>query len=53
METKIKKAIRIAICSAAVALAIAALFYNPAHIFTAGLLFLAGCSVEINEEERV
>lgn len=47
------KAIRIAICSAAVALAVAALIYNPAHLFTAGLLFLAGCGVEVKKEERI
>lgn len=47
------KVLRIATCSAAVALAVAAFIYNPAHLFTAGLLFLAGCSIEIKEEDAI
>lgn len=55
MERKSKKTfvkvIQIVICSAAVGLAVSAMIYNPAHLFTAGLLFLAGCSIETGDEE--
>ena len=42
---------RIAICSIAVALAIAAIFQNPGHLFTAALIFAVGLNVEWKERE--
>lgn len=39
------------ICLGAVALAIAALMYNKAHLFTAALVFAVGLNVEWKEKE--
>lgn len=39
------------ICLGAVALAIGALKYNKAHLFTAALVFAVGLNVEFKERE--
>lgn len=42
------------ICLGAVALAIGALMYNKAHLFTAGVVFAAGLNVKwIRKEDRL
>lgn len=44
---------RVAICALAVALGVAALFYNKAHCFTAALIFAVGLNVEWKNREDV
>lgn len=47
------KITRVAICSFAVALEVAALFYNKAHCLTAVLIFAVGLNVEWKNREDV
>lgn len=47
------KITRVAICALAVALGVAALFYNKAHCFTAALIFAVGLNVEWKNREGV
>lgn len=43
--------LRVIICAAAVALAIGAWINNPAHLFTAGIVFAAGLNAKSKSEE--
>lgn len=44
---QVNKVIRTIIIGIAAVLAIVALIYNPAHLFTAGVVFAAGLNAEI------
>ena len=49
---QVNKVCRIAIISIAAILAIAAIIYNPAHLFTAGIIFAFGLETEIAKADE-
>ena len=44
---EVNKTFRAMVIVVAIVLAIVALIYNPAHFFTAGIIFAFGCEAEI------
>lgn len=49
--TTLNKVTRWAICLGAVALAIGAWIHNPAHLYTAAIVFAVGLNVEWKKKE--
>ena len=49
---QVNKVYRAVIISLAAALAIAAFIYNPAHLFTAGIIFAAGLEAEVVKADK-
>ena len=49
---EVNKVFRTVVIVAAAVLGIAALIYNPAHLFTAGIVFAFGCEAEIAKADE-
>lgn len=49
---EVNKTFRAMVIVVAIVLAIVALIYNPAHLFTAGLLFAVGLEAEIAKADE-
>jgi hypothetical protein len=49
---KINKTFRTVIIACAAVLVIVAFVYNPAHLFTAGVVFAFGCEAEIAKADE-
>ena len=50
---EVNKAFRAMVIGAGIALGIAAMIYNPAHLVTAGLILVAGCDAEIAKSDEL
>ena len=49
---EVNKTFRAMVIVVAIVLAIVALIYNPAHLFTAGIIFAFGCEAEIAKADE-
>ena len=49
---EVNKTFRAIVIVAAIVLAIVSLIYNPAHLFTAGIILAFGCEAEIAQADE-
>lgn len=49
---QVNNVLRTIVISIAVALAIGAFIHNPAHLFTAGIIFVAGLEMEVAKADE-
>ena len=49
---EVNKAFRTMVIVVAIVMGVAALIYNPGHLFTAGLILAVGCEAEIAQADE-